>query len=809
MGLNITFKLGTAVLAFFGCCVPVYAVSVPSALPLVPRIHQSIDPDFAAWLAEYAETRSPSELSAEEFEVFAAKQRPVEAAVLRLFRVQNQSSVAFSELRDASPAAALKFWGDKGAILQDAEKTLKSELALEPEKRSLLTAILATMVLQATSGNGDVSTAEALILSDPPYTCSQKRIRISQMKRPYLEKASVPEILAIIDTAKSYDSLTDRRKLLDAVASNLPPTKRGDFVDVLRDAGGNLPLLMRRHNWLQDPEAGQVIGDPWQITSRHARKRDCAKASKEFAAVIERASSVISITDTMEVAVNVEQCWRSKNRSEAISFWVAHKDIMKKRFGDIGGSWADLRRGYLFWAADNNKEAADIYRSVLKQNEGKENTDAIQGKAIYTLGKIAESEGDFPKAIDLYGQYVSRFPTGDDFEVALNSMVVARAVKNQWKELIPSLKDFLDQQALAPVDQRPVGNMSFSLFWLGRAYLSLGQPDLAKEMWRRLATEYYSTFYGAMGHYLLEQSSGRVFALEPSRVIGFKLEPLLSSLDSKQKDVVQRSLALLRLGLSDLARCEADELNGSDTVKYSPDVQVVRALVLHASGAWLEAIRLFDALPRTVRTSLPVGFERILFPRRYSEMVNRKSAKLGLDPDLVFAVMRQESVFSKEAMSPVGAMGLMQLMPTTASLELKKLQPNYVNPERRAELHQLLVEMNSLFDPEVNITLGVHHLNRLLEIYKSPVFALTSYNASPAATIKWKRTIATDDLLTFIERIPYKETRAYVKLIMRNYFYYKRWYGPSQVLEEKHMQSIAQDLISMSKNPPKPSATPN
>ncbi|MCX6125480.1 MAG: hypothetical protein NTV34_12145, partial [Proteobacteria bacterium] len=71
-----------------------------------------------------------------------------------------------------------------------------------------------------------------------------------------------------------------------------------------------------------------------------------------------------------------------------------------------------------------------------------------------------------------------------------------------------------------------------------------------------------------------------------------------------------------------------------------------------------------------------------------------------------------------------------------------------------------------------------------------------------AATIKWKKAIATEDLLTFIEQIPYKETRAYVKLILRNYFYYKRWYGGSEVLEERHLKSIAVDLIAMSKNPP-------
>ncbi len=57
---------------------------------------------------------------------------------------------------------------------------------------------------------------------------------------------------------------------------------------------------------------------------------------------------------------------------------------------------------------------------------------------------------------------------------------------------------------------------------------------------------------------------------------------------------------------------------------------------------------------------------------------------------------------------------------------------------------------------------------------------LTSYNANPRATAKWMRTLATEDDLIFIERIPYKETKQYVKLVLRNFFYYKYWYGDWQ-----------------------------
>jgi soluble lytic murein transglycosylase len=182
-------------------------------------------------------------------------------------------------------------------------------------------------------------------------------------------------------------------------------------------------------------------------------------------------------------------------------------------------------------------------------------------------------------------------------------------------------------------------------------------------------------------------------------------------------------------------------------------------------------------------------------------VVKAKAAKLDLDPDFVFALMRQESVFSKDAMSPVGAVGLMQLMPSTARLEVDKLSSGYVDSSRRDEIRHALSDEDSLRDPGVNVTLGVHHLWRLMKIYKSPVFALTAYNASPAATQKWQRTIATDDWLTFIERIPYKETRAYVKLILRNYFYYKRWYNSPDGRGQPHIDTIVEDLIAMSKQP--------
>lgn len=770
---------------------PGLSITMPGAMPMMTRIHQNVDPEFAQWIKSNAEVPVAMELDAKEFAAQAAKQDPVTAAFMQLLRYKMDNQAQGSLQGKKRPE-----------IFDNAWVVVQAEAAKSFEQRHVLTADLAALLSElSVESEEEAKNAQLVLDQEPVYSCVRKTQALTETHRSALEKLPARDILDMINLASEYDSLSHRRKLLDSIATAIPTKRRAEFAEPLRNVGGSLTLLMRRHEWLLDASEKSQMIDPWHIAMRSVKKADCSKASKEFTAILQDSKLKIGVEDTLEVGEAIERCWRNARRQAALDFWDGQRPFMKKKFGELGDAWVDVRLGYLLWAYDRNDEAVEVYTKLLESTSGKPAFKAVTAKAIYTLGKIAENRSDFDKAIDLYTGYVDRYADCEDFEYVLNSLVVSRASKNQWPELVTSLRHYLDQQALVSIDQRPVGNMAFSLFWLGRAYLSLGQPQVAKEMWRRLAAEYYSTFYGAMGHFLLEQVAGKVYALEPSRVSGFKFDALLSSLSVKQKRVAAKATQLLRAGLYDKARCEVEEINTSGKSKW--DVMLVRALLLHASGAWLDAIKIYDAMPRSVRSSLPVGFERILFPRRYATLVQSYSSKLGIDPDFVFAVMRQESVFAREAMSPVGAMGLMQLMPSTASLEITKLPAHYVDANQRAEILKIHQNGQILFDPEVNVPLGVHHLSRLLQLYKSPVFALTAYNASPAATLKWKKTISSDDLMTFIERIPYKETRAYVKLILRNYFYYKRWYGPSQELKEVHLETLAKELIAMAKNPPK------
>jgi soluble lytic murein transglycosylase len=141
------------------------------------------------------------------------------------------------------------------------------------------------------------------------------------------------------------------------------------------------------------------------------------------------------------------------------------------------------------------------------------------------------------------------------------------------------------------------------------------------------------------------------------------------------------------------------------------------------------------------------------FPVVYSQHVMNQAQQHTLDPAWIFAVTRQESAFVPHAKSPAGALGLMQLMPNTAELVAKK--------------HRIpLGGIQHILEPNTNIKLGSSYLRMMLDCHdNNTILATASYNAGPARVKKW---LPTFDMAAdiWVETIPYKETRDYVKNVM-------------------------------------------
>jgi soluble lytic murein transglycosylase len=142
----------------------------------------------------------------------------------------------------------------------------------------------------------------------------------------------------------------------------------------------------------------------------------------------------------------------------------------------------------------------------------------------------------------------------------------------------------------------------------------------------------------------------------------------------------------------------------------------------------------------------------LLYPRPYDEEVHRAAASTQLPPSLIYAIIRQESLYRADAASSAGALGLMQLLPSTAQATARKA--GLPKPTRA-----------SLLDPSVNVPLGSAYLRGLLDRVNGELpLAIASYNAGPAAVRRWlpPTPMETD---VWVENIPYNETRGYVQRV--------------------------------------------
>ncbi|VAW77032.1 Soluble lytic murein transglycosylase precursor [hydrothermal vent metagenome] len=142
------------------------------------------------------------------------------------------------------------------------------------------------------------------------------------------------------------------------------------------------------------------------------------------------------------------------------------------------------------------------------------------------------------------------------------------------------------------------------------------------------------------------------------------------------------------------------------------------------------------------------------FPLPHRESIFANAGRYDLDPALIYGVIRQESAFMEDARSAVGALGLMQLMPSTGKQTARAINLHY-----RGQA--------GLIRSDNNIRLGSAYLNKLLTRYNgSPVLAAAAYNAGPHRVSRWLPTTGDMNASLWMERIPFKETRTYVRRVL-------------------------------------------
>ncbi|HXV74173.1 MAG TPA: lytic transglycosylase domain-containing protein [Sphingomonadales bacterium] len=289
--------------------------------------------------------------------------------------------------------------------------------------------------------------------------------------------------------------------------------------------------------------------------------------------------------------------------------------------------------------------------------------------------------------------------------------------------------------------------------WAARSAIACQRPEAAPALLVK-AAGHKTTFYGLIAH--------RQLGIEPP----FRWDAL--TLDSKARDAlltlpsVRRAAALVEAGRPELADEEL-RLVWSRRQAAAPE-----DLIAFAAALDLPATQVIVARGASTPNALP---DSPFYP-----VPNwQPDGGFEIDRALFFAIMRQESHFMPRAKSSVGAMGLMQLMPATASFIMRDRSLRLSGKER-------------LYEPTLNMTIAQTYLRYLFSEATtggSLIKVTSAYHSGPGNVAKWQaRVNHQDDPLLFIESIPGKEARNYLEKVLANYWIYQHRFGqPSPSLD--------------------------
>lgn len=349
--------------------------------------------------------------------------------------------------------------------------------------------------------------------------------------------------------------------------------------------------------------------------------------------------------------------------------------------------------------------------------------------AVFLIAESLADEGD-TAAAGWFAEVIRRYP--DDRRASVARFRLAHALR--WAGRADSAAAWYRDEIARGAPQADAAR-----YWLGRLAADTGDTAGARALWTALATA------DSLGYYGLR---ARAAAGLPPVTIALPPAPLASP---AVVGALARIDTLRLAGLDSEAVAEVRVLLGAPPDDLESLLALSAGLAARGFGpagvrlGWVAAARAPDDA-RAVRAVYP-------WPNR--DAVAAEAAEFRVDPALFAALVRQESVFDADARSPAGARGLAQLLPTTAAQLARGLDVPF--------------EPEWLAVPDLNLHLGAAHLARLLARYAPRVdAAIAAYNAGTRPVDRWLERYAGTDPDEFLELIPYRETRGYVRSVLRN-----------------------------------------
>jgi soluble lytic murein transglycosylase len=406
------------------------------------------------------------------------------------------------------------------------------------------------------------------------------------------------------------------------------------------------------------------------------------------------------------------------------------------------------RIGSILWNRNDNSQALGYFMRLIEMYPDGAEADRAQ----FAAADILESQGKSREAIPLYRSLPKKFPNSQVREDAIWRLAWLQYRDGKLAEANGTFKSLAS-------NAREERYKTAALYWQAKTSQKLGAHDTATRLYQQIFNQGPESYYQTLAAQALAKAGIAAAQSKPVRPAAANDLDLQSYPEAAFHLVRSRELAQLKFHA--LAVSELDEINR--LARQNPSLRPLLIDEYMNSHAFARSVALAQQVPGSAGERL---YHR--YPLAYWETIQNKAREAEIDPYLVVALIRQESLFDTRARSSAAALGLMQLLSPTATRMAKQLGLKPPTNEK-------------LFDPELNVILGTRYLQSLLRRYSNNWFkAIAAYNAGEAAVDRWEKDIVTDDIEEFVERIPYLETRQYVKLVLRNHRIYKTLYNQDQ-----------------------------
>ncbi|MEM9927622.1 MAG: transglycosylase SLT domain-containing protein [Cyanobacteria bacterium P01_D01_bin.50] len=406
------------------------------------------------------------------------------------------------------------------------------------------------------------------------------------------------------------------------------------------------------------------------------------------------------------------------------------------------------------------------------------------GKALIRKSKILQSQRNNSGAREALRLLITEFANTEE------------AAEYRWKVAQQKAKAKDYQAAWEWAGPIPVNNPTSILapragFWVGKWVTKLGKEAEARQAYEYVVGHFPYSYYAWRSAATLGFDVGNFNTVrDMSPEIKDRVRPLPPAGSNTFKE-----LYLLGQERDAWLQWETEFQN-----KAQPTVaeQFTEGLMQLARGNYVGGISIVAKLEDREQPEERAQYQELSqknmywqarYPFPYFDLINKWSKERQLNPFLVVSLIRQESRFQEKIRSIANAVGLMQVLPTTAEWIAPQINVDYSTTD--------------LEDPEDNVMYGTWYLDSTHKQYENnSLLAIASYNAGPGNVSKWLKTLPTGDPDEFVEIIPFPETKNYVRQVLGNYWNYLRIYNPQT------SQLVAQYFAKQSQFPQKPEEKP-